>query len=70
MYFKVIKTRSVDGRQELAQANTMHTKPRRSVAWSRALAAVENMPDMAGDVRSRNVFIGYRRTSVRFDAPT
>jgi predicted DNA-binding ribbon-helix-helix protein len=35
-----------------------------------ALAALENVPATAGDVRSRNVFIGYRRTSVRFDETT
>ncbi len=42
----------------------------RSAAWSRALDAVAHVPATAGDVRSRNVSLGRRRTSVRFDAPT
>jgi predicted DNA-binding ribbon-helix-helix protein len=37
---------------------------------SRTLDAVAHVPATAGDVRSRNVSVGDRRTSVRFDPPT
>jgi len=45
-------------------------KSRRSPAWSRALDAIAHVLATAGDVRSRNVSVGDRRTSVRFDPPT
>jgi predicted DNA-binding ribbon-helix-helix protein len=47
----------------------MSAKARRSTAWSRALDAVAHVAATAGDVRTRNVYVGNRRTSVRFDEP-
>jgi hypothetical protein len=48
----------------------MPAKPNRSAAWTRSLNAVAHVPATLGDVRARTVYVGGRRTSIRFDEPS
>jgi predicted DNA-binding ribbon-helix-helix protein len=57
-------------RKDPEQRSARRRIARRSAAWGLALDAVARVPATAGDVRSRNVSIEDRRTSVRFDEPT